>query len=639
MLDDGRIVHNQVSYSALDSSELGVLGSQSSSNTESESEQTDDEKPGASQPATVEPESLGAEAEADLSRQTGDIECYKIYLSAFGPLLLFSFVGTLIAYAGFSKMPQIWLRLWVERGTGSRDAGYLGGYIGFALGACMFGTVATAIIMIEGVPRAGQRLHSKLLGTVIRAPLRFFTTVDSGITLNRFSQDITQIDEVLPMAFFSTCAIGLGVLAQIGLIASGATYVAAIIPACIFVLYLVQKFYLRTSRQMRLLDIEMKAPLYTQYTETLAGLSTIRAFGWSGAFLIDSHRRLDVSQRPVYTLYCIQRWLQVVLDLFVLGVALVLVSFSLTMAGSTSSGAIGLALVNLIGFNQGLTALVEQWTELETSLGAIARLKWFDENTPDENKEAESDAPPSEWPAQGAIEFDNVSASYSDESPIVLHNLSFKIKPGQKVGICGRSGSGKSSTILTLLHLLELRSGTIRIDGIDLSTMPRQTIRAHLTTLPQDPVQLTGTIRHNLDPETLISADEPLISSLRKVSLWDTISARGGLDATLEDLGLSAGQLQLLCLARALLARGKIVLVDEATSSVDHATEGEIRRVVAEEMAGRTVVEVAHRLEVVRGCDVVVVMAEGRVAEVGEPEELLRSSGSAFKALWDSQGL
>lgn len=169
--------------------------------------------------------------------------------------------------------------------------------------------------------------------------------------------------------------------------------------------------------------------------------------------------------------------------------------------------------------------------------------------------------------------------------------------------------------------------------------LPRQTIRSRLTTLPQDAVQLAGSVRHNLDPRGLVQADAPLEAVLRKTAVWPAVAARGGLEADMHGLGLSAGQLQLFCLARALLSRGAVVLLDEATSSVDRQTDDEVRRVVREEMRGRTVVEVAHRLELVRGCDLVVVMSEGRVQEAGHPDELLGRPSSAFRALWESQGL
>lgn len=430
----------------------------------------------------------------------------------------------------------------------------------------------------------------------------------------------------------------LRAIAQTGVVASGATYVAAFIPAVIIALYFVQKYYLRTSRQMRFLDLEYKSPLYTHFTETLAGVSTIRAFGWSSAFMDENARKLNTSQKPFYLMTCIQRWLEVVLDLFIAGLALVLVSIALRVSGASSQGAIGLALVSLLDFSQTLTLVIDQWTQLETSLGAIARLKWFVNNTPSEDKENEKGASPADWPAKGAIEFDNVSASYSDGTKTVLQEVSLKIEAGQKVGVCGRSGSGKSSLVLTLLRLLEIQAGTITIDNVDISTLPRQDVRSHLNTTPQDPISITGTVRENLDPESKIDSDHLLIAALTKTQIWPLISERGGLDATISDLGFSAGQQQLFSLARALLSRSKIVLLDEPTSSVDYETDREIRGIVTQEMQGRTVIEVAHRLEVVRDFDMVVVMGEGRVLEVGRPEELLARE-SELRSLWRSQGL
>lgn len=405
---------------------------------------------------------------------------------------------------------------------------------------------------------------------------------------------------------------------------------------------------------MRILDLEMKSPLYTHFTETLAGLSTVRAFGWSEAFMDENIHRLNMSQKPFYLMFCIQRWLQVVLALFVAGLALVLVTLALRISNSTSQGAIGLSMVNLLGFNQTLALVIDQWTVLETSLGAISRLKAFINETPNENKEAEREIPLRDWPAQGTIELVNVTASYSDTMVPVLQDVSLKIQPGQKVCICGRSGrqvlslstrsstsdtdSGKSSLVLTLLRLLELHSGTIRIDDVDLSTVPRQHIRSRLTTIPQDPVKMNGTVRLNLDPENQVQSDAMLIEVLRKTGIWPPIESRGGLDADSSELGFSVGQQQLFCLARALLSRSKVVLLDEATSSVDRVTDEKIRRIVREEMDGKTIVEVAHRLEIVRDFDVVVVMGQGKVVETGSPAELL-SRPSELRRLWENHGL
>ncbi|KAG9497501.1 hypothetical protein J7337_010362 [Fusarium musae] len=420
----------------------------------------------------------------------------------------------------------------------------------------------------------------------------------------------------LPLAFYLTLdckqplhsetsltfPVTLRCLVQVGVVASGASYFGAFLPISFLALYLIQKHYLRTSRQMRLLDLEAKTPLYTQFTEITAGLATIRSFGWTNEFLDESFRMLNTSQKPFYLMFCIQRWLELVLDLFVAGMAILLVTIALRIPGTTSEGAIGLAMVNLLGLNMTLTTVIDQWTTLETSLGAIARLKSFISNTPNENKQGETEVPDN-WPG-GKIVFDGVTASYS----------------------------GKSSLILSILRLLELQSGSIHMNGKDLASIPRQHIRSQITTIPQDPVSISGTVRQNLDPESLVQADEILVEALKKTTLWATIETRGGLDADLSELGFSVGQRQLFCLARALLSHSKIVLLDEPTSTVDKATDKDVRRIIREVMQGRTVIEVTHRLDYVTDFDLAVVMKDGRVIETGDPKELL-AQNSALKAL------
>lgn len=220
------------------------------------------------------------------------------------------------------------------------------------------------------------------------------------------------IDHRLPMSAFATMYSFLLVLAETAIIASGATYVAALIPPSFAVLYLLQKYYLRTSRQLRHIDLEAKSPLFTHFTEVLAGLPTLRAFSWRAAMLRESHALLDTSQRPFYLFFCVQRWLNVVLDLLIAGMAVVLVAFALYFTGTTSQSAIGLAMVNIISFNQTLGLFLEMWTQLETSLGAIARLKYFVQYTPREDRDCETDVPPPGWPGGGKIEIENVTAAY-----------------------------------------------------------------------------------------------------------------------------------------------------------------------------------------------------------------------------------
>ncbi|KZL80273.1 abc transporter [Colletotrichum incanum] len=642
MIEDNAIVHNQISFNSVPRSVWGHLAEEVKGKEPEQEVAKEGEKPveTAKPPTKADrPATTPRATEAELTRRTGDMDCYRMYFNSIGWPILTVFLFLNVLYVGSGKMPQIWLRIWTENGTNDRPAMHFSIYLMFGLLSLLLNGATLRLAsfwMLLAIPRSSNHLHQTLLKAVLAAPLYFFTTTDSGVTLNRFSQDMALIDHRLPMSAFATIISFLTVLAETAIIASGATYAAALIPPSLLALYFLQKYYLRTSRQLRHIDLEAKSPLFTHFSEVLAGLTTLRAFSWRPAMLRESCALLDASQRPYYLFFCVQRWLNVVLDLFIAGMAVVLVAFALHFSNTTTKGAIGLAMVNIINFNQTLGEFIEMWTMLETSLGAIARLKYFIEYTPREDRDCETDEPPAGWPASGKIELDNVTAAYSDTTDPVINNLSLTIHPGQRVGICGRSGSGKSSLLLTLLRLLDTHTGDLSLSSVSFLTLPRSSVRAAVTTLPQDPVLLPGTVRDNLDPGGHIP-DAELISGLRKTRVWDPVEARGGLDAEMADIGLSAGQKQLFCLARAVLRRRGTVLLDEATSNVDHATDEEVRRVLEGELAGATVVEVAHRLEAVVGYDVVVVMHEGRIVEVGNPRELL-SGPSRFRTLWDSRG-
>ncbi|KAK2043559.1 P-loop containing nucleoside triphosphate hydrolase protein [Colletotrichum somersetense] len=594
--------------------------------------------------ATEAPKSEVSETKEEdtTQRQSGDFSLYKFYLQSIGPTLTITFVLAAATYIFLGFMPNIWLRIWTEHGTndGSRGA-YFGAYLAFCLGTVLFSGLAIGLFFVVVIPHSATRLHWKLLDSVLNAPLWFFTTVDSGVTLNRFSQDMTLVDQTLPTAFFEVVLDTLVAIASTALIASGARYFAAIIPFCVLPLYFLQKFYLKTSRQMRHLDLESKSPLYTHFTETLNGVVTIRAFGWQQGFVKEQLRLLDISQRPYYLLFCIQRWLAVMLDLFVAVIATILVAFAVKSTNTTSGGAIGLSMVSLMGLNSSLSRLISSWTNLETSLGAIARLRDFVRDTPHEDGANAQNLPafPQGWPSSGAINLKSIDARYKAGDENVLREVSLSIKPGQKVGLCGRTGSGKTSFLLTMLHLLDAPEGSIEIDGIDLRSLSRKAIRPHFITLPQDPVTLPGTVRTNLDPSGSFdgqSGDEELLKALKKTFLWDdVIKSRGGLNASFAEVGLSHGQQQLFALARAILHKdqSRVVLLDEATSSVDHKTDELLQEVIRKELSGHTVLAVAHRLDTIEDYDVVVVMDDGRIVEVGNPEQLREQAGSAFRRL------
>jgi ATP-binding cassette, subfamily C (CFTR/MRP), member 1 len=489
------------------------------------------------------------------------------------------------------------------------------------------------------VPRSASQLHGRLLSSVRNAPLSFFTSTNIGQVVNRFSQDMNVCDFELPWAFFEFTASTCIAIMQAILICLSAAYFAAIMPAVLGLMYLIQKFYLRTSRQVRLMDLEAKSPLYSNFIESLNGLVTIRAFGWSLDFEESNIALLDKSQRPFYMLLCIQRWLSLVLDLTVAGLAVLLMVLIVVLRRDLDTGLVGVALLNIMNFNLSLTEVIKQWTTLETSLGAISRVKTFVQTTTSEHLPQEIQSTPDNWPSQGLISLSNVSASYTPRGPLVLKDITLSIPAGQKVGLVGRSGSGKSSFVTTLSRMLEIVHGTITIDGVDLTRIPREQVRQCLNVIPQDPLFLSGTIRANLDPFSLARADSVLISTLQTVGLWTIISHAGGLDVPLDPENLfSHGQRQLFCLARAIIgqSQSRILILDETTASVDLQTDNTMQCIIRDKFKECTIIAVAHRLGTIRDFDRVVVLDEGRIVEDGIPDALIQDENSWFRRLWDS---
>lgn len=454
---------------------------------------------------------------------------------------------------------------------------------------------------------------------------------------------MTLIDHDLPYSVTDfLLSLSSGFMSAI-LMCISARYFAAVMPPVFLFMWILQKFYLRTSRQMRLLDLEAKSPLFSQFIESLSGLVTIRAFGWASEFEDQNLALLDASQKPFYLLFCIQRWLELALDLSVAVLGAILMVLIVKLRSEVGAGYVGLAILNVITFSQSLSQILRNWATLETSIGAIARIRDFvthtaSENKPDENVGRETtDLGLSSWPSEGAIEFQNVYASYKagDDQAHVLRNLSLSVQPGQKIGICGRSGSGKSSLLATLFRMLEVESQSrILIDGVDITHIPRQITRAALNAIPQEPFFTHGTVIANIDPSGTNSPEE-MEQALRHVELWDVVEAKGGLTAALDAEFFSHGQRQLFCLARALLRKSKIVVLDEVTSNVDVVSDALMQRVIREEFADCTILAVAHRLDTIIDFDRIAVMQDGELIEFDAPEALLKTD-SAFRELYES---
>lgn len=571
----------------------------------------------------------------DLSRRNGDVSIYLYYVRAVGWIPTIIFVVAISAFVFCLSFPSIWVKWWAVSNAEDPNA-RLGYYLGIygLLGAlamiCLL--VSCWQLVITMVPRSGENFHRKLLQTVLRAPMAFFSTTDTGVTVNRFSQDLMLIDMELPLTALNTFATFVLCIAQMILIGVASIYAAICFPILLIAVFFVQKFYLRTSRQLRFLDLEAKSPLYSQFMEALSGLATVRAFGWQRALEEKNRELLDESQKPFYLLFAVQRWLTLVLDMMVAAIAVILIVLITQLQGIISPGFVGVALLNVLLFSQSIKLLLTFWTNLETHIGSIARVKEFTTTTAIEGLPEEKADLPSSWPSAGSIHFQNLTAEYKSLEP-VLNNISMSIQAGEKVGICGRTGSGKTSLILSIFQMIDRTGGSITIDGVDIATIPREELRSRIVGVPQDSYLLSGNVRLNADPKSA-NTDSAIIDALKSVQLWEGIKAKGGLDTNVDEIFLSHGQKQLFCLARAMLRPSTILILDEATSSVDANTDEVMQRVIRERFASHTIIAVAHKLDTILDFDKIALLDEGVLVEFDSPYELLTDQSSAFHKLY-----
>ncbi|GKZ55823.1 hypothetical protein AnigIFM49718_000989 [Aspergillus niger] len=523
------------------------------------------------------------EAAMDLLRKTGDVAVYGYYVNAVGhrnALLMTACTATYSFCLTFSQFTQLKVAI-----------------------------------------RSGVVLHSQLLERVLRAPLSYSAETHIGVTLNRFSQDIALIDKQLPSAL-ANLSTPLIVYVQPVMLVT--------IPPCYILVYLIQKVYLRTSRQLRFLDLDSRSQLYTNFLDTTRGVTTIRAFGWQEKFATDNIQALDMSQKPYYLLLCLQCWLKVVLDCIMAIIAIGLITLTVVYRDSTGAD-IGLALNLMVGANTTLLRLVQNWTSLETSLGAVSRLKDVQERVRSEDDARGAIEPGPRWPSGGELRMQHVTVSYSENTEPALRDVCLDIKPGQKLVVMGRTGSGKSTLMLSLLRLLETMHGDIYIDDINIAHVPLQVLRQRgIIAVPQDGFNIpTASIRFNLDPYNKCTVDD-IVQALKRTHLWDKIATsstcvNGTLDLPMSTiLPLSAGQMQLLALCRMLLrvkinrSSKPIIILDEASSSLDLQTEAILGDILREELKQHTVIMIAHRAEGIMnalrpGVDAISMMKYGRL--------------------------
>ncbi|XP_057686609.1 multidrug resistance-associated protein 4 [Corythoichthys intestinalis] len=514
---------------------------------------------------------------------------------------------------------------------------YLGIYGGLTAATIIFGFLRT-LLMFNMLVRSTQALHNSMFTAILRTQVRFFDVNPIGRVLNRFSKDIGQLDSIMPWTLVDFIQVFLQIVGVVAVAAGVIPWILIPVFLLLIVFLFLRRYFLETSRDIKRLESTTRSPVFSHLSSSLQGLWTIRAFRAEGRFQRDFDGHQDKHTAAWFLFLTTSRWFAVRLD----GMCSLFVTVTtfgcLVLRDQLDAGSVGLALsyaITLMGmFQWG----VRQSAEVENLMTSVERVVEYTELDSEASWETQKRPPPG-WPSKGMVTFDGVSFSYSPDGPKVLHNLKVTFQPKDKVGIVGRTGAGKSSLVSALFRLSE-PEGDIYIDGVLTSKLGLHDMRQKISIIPQDPVLFTGSMRKNLDPFNQHS-DEELWNALQEVQLKSVVEELPGkLETVLAESGsnFSVGQRQLVCLARAILRKNRILIIDEATANVDPRTDELIQTTIREKFQECTVLTIAHRLNTIIDSDRILVLDAGRIHEYDEPYTLLLDSSSIFNKMVQQTG-
>ncbi|XP_075154249.1 red dog mine [Haematobia irritans] len=489
--------------------------------------------------------------------------------------------------------------------------------------------------------RISLRLHDRLFRGITRTSMYFFNTNSSGRILNRFSKDIRTVDADLPQTLMDCLSFAIDI-SGVMIIVSVANY-WLLVPAILIIMCLVviRFIYIKTSRSVKRLESISRSPVYSLTNQTFQGLATIRALEGESALESEFHDYQNANTSAWFLFLSCTRAFAMWTDIIcVVYITMVTLSF-LILSSDFNSGDVGLAILHSITMIGMCQWGMRQTAELENQMTSVERILEYTEQPPEPSMETETkNKPKGVWPTEGRIEFVNFKFKYSPKESYVLKDMNFATQPNEKLGIVGRTGAGKSSIIQSLFRLA-YNEGKIFIDGVDIEKLGLYDLRSNISIIPQDPVLFSGTLRYNLDPLD-DCRDDDMWRALEDVELKSHVSTLiGGLNCRMYDGGsnFSVGQRQLVCLARAILRKNKILILDEATANVDPETDKLIQKTIRSKFSACTVLTIAHRLHTVMDCDRILVMDAGQVVELGHPFELLQKPGGFLRGMIDHTGL
>ncbi|KAJ1830981.1 hypothetical protein LPJ63_004590 [Coemansia sp. RSA 2711] len=572
------------------------------------------------------------------------------YIKACGMKNAVLLVATLFLAAGSRICASLWLKRWASANDlVNPSSNYLRaephsvvyylliyGLLGI-LGAA-FNSLKVYFLWGNVAVAAASTIHRKMLNAVMRSPMSFFDRTPVGRIINRFSSDLDYCDISLPSSILNMVSLVISVGSSL-LVINMSSPLVIVVVLCLarFYLYL-QRRFLRNSRELTRLSSSSRSPLIAHLQESIAGATTIRAFGQQPRFVYENEKRLELNTRVIYIMEVVRAWMSLRLnilgDLIMLTTTLSII-VSVHYFGFRDAGMVGLAVSYSLSLSGSLFSSVLSYSSFENGLVKLERVTEYTDLPSEAPAVIEDNRPSDSWPEQGTVEFKNYSTRYREGLDLVLKNISFKIQPRQKVGVVGRTGAGKSSLTQALFRVIEAADGQILIDGDDIAKYGLFDVRSKLSIIPQDPILFAGTVRENLDPLACYT-DQEIWQALENANLADFVRSKDErLDFQVAKGGenFSVGQRQLICMARALLKKARVLVLDEATAAIDNETDSVIQQTIRREFKDCTVITIAHRINTIIDSDMILVVDGGRLAEYDTPQNLLENKDSLFTKL------
>ena len=571
----------------------------------------------------------------DEGKEVGKIN-KKVFISYFsyigGMNFCLALLFTLLSWQGLRIMSDLWLGYWSEH-QGERSNTFFFIIYGItAMGGSLFNYLRTRVIT-SGSINCSTKLHNQMIISLIKAPINLFhDTVPKGQIFNRLSKDLPTVDTYTMYWFMTLTAFGSSFLGAVFVCSLYEKECLIFLPLFAIICWFLYRFYINCSRELNRIEGVLNSPILNLVNETIPGTATIRAYNLQDKYIELFQNKVDEHYKLLYYINGTGQWYLLCLNLLSMIFLTYMVVMTLMHKTKFTPRIIGIILTYSLVLQEDMIEFLSSFSNFENTMTKMERSLSYTKIISERSQTLTSDLALRDWPSKGEILFENYNVKYRNDTEIVLKNINFHLKPGEHLGIVGRTGSGKSTISLCLFRILEAFSGKIYIDGVDISKVGLKKLRESLTIIPQDSTLMDGTLRYNIDPVGNYT-DKEITEVMKKIGFDYIISLnREGLDQKISENGsnLSIGEKQLICITRAILRKSKIIVLDEATASIDYKTEEIIQKALNEVLNSSTMISIAHRIKTVMNADKILVLEDGKIIEFDTPNNLLNNKNSYF---------